>query len=55
MRIRLSLFLLALFAVAALCTTGCQTDDGIENASSRPWNSPKGWEGGFPSGMTEGR
>ena len=52
---RLTLFLFALAAAAALFTTGCQSDDGIENQASRPWNSPKGWEGGFPSGLNEGR
>ncbi len=32
---------------------GCRsTDDDI---STRPWNSPKGWENGIPSTMTEGR
>jgi hypothetical protein len=55
MRRRLNLLLLALAMTAALFTTGCQSDDGIENQASRPWNSPKGWEGGFPSGLNEGR
>lgn len=47
--------LLAAFLVAvvvALC--GCASAES-ENASTRPWNSPKGWESGLPSGMTEGR
>ena len=46
-------FLLVLF-LAALALTGCASTEP-ENASVRPWNSPKGWENGLPSGMTEGR
>ena len=34
--------------------SGCATEDS-ENASERPWNQPKSWENGLPSGMTEGR
>ncbi len=44
---------LALLAGAALLS-GCQTTDP-DNLSARPWNSPKGWENGLPSGMMEGR
>ena len=43
------LFLL-LLALAALALGGCATPDS-ENASERPWNSPKSWENGLPSGM----
>jgi len=32
---------------------GCATE--TENLSERPWNAPKTWENGLPSGMTEGR
>ena len=39
-------------ALLALC--GCATTES-ENDSVRPWNAPKGWEHGLPSGMTEGR
>jgi hypothetical protein len=46
-----ALLLLALLVFAS----GCQTDDNTENASARPWNTPKSWEGGFPTGLTEGR
>jgi hypothetical protein len=46
-----ALLLLALLVFVS----GCQTDDNTENASSRPWNTPKSWEGGFPTGLTEGR
>ncbi len=47
--------LLATFAAGLLFAAGCQTTDDPENASVRPWNAPKGWESGMPSGMTEGR
>jgi len=50
MRILLAAFLVAI--VATLC--GCASTES-ENASTRPWNSPKGWETGLPAGMTEGR
>ena len=33
--------------------SGCKTDD--DELSGRPWNSPKTWESGIPSSMTEGR
>ncbi len=45
--------LLLLAAAAGL--NGCASTDDGENASVRPWNSPKGWETGLPSNMTEGR
>ncbi len=35
--------------------TGCATSPESENLSSRPWNTPKSWESGLPSGMFEGR
>ena len=37
-----------------LLLAGCASQEP-ENASVRPWNSPKGWETGLPPGMTEGR
>jgi len=40
------LLLVALGAVL-VSVSGCQTDDP-ENVSVRPWNAPKGWEGGVP-------
>lgn len=43
-----------LLALAALALGGCATSD-TDNLSSRPWNAPKSWENGLPSGMTEGR
>lgn len=46
--------LLALLATVAFGLAGCATNEP-ENASVRPWNSPKGWEHGIPGGITEGR
>jgi hypothetical protein len=46
--------LLFLLGLALLSITGCATDEP-ENMAVRPWNSPKSWENGLPSGMTEGR
>ncbi len=45
--------LVSLLAISVL--TGCSTSDDAENLSERPWNAPKSWEGGMPSGMFEGR
>ncbi len=41
--------LLALLFVLAVWVVGCATND--ENVAERPWNSPKGWEGGIPSNL----
>jgi hypothetical protein len=46
--------LLLLLASATLGLIGCATTES-ENLSERPWNSPKSWETGLPSGMMEGR
>jgi hypothetical protein len=48
-----SLFLLLLLG-AVLGFAGCATTEP-ENYSVRPWNVPKDWENGLPSGLTEGR
>jgi hypothetical protein len=48
-----TLFFLIL-ALAGMWLSGCASTDS-ENLSERPWNSPKGWENGLPSSMTEGR
>ena len=32
--------------------SGCRTEDEL---IGRPWNTPKSWESGLPSAMTEGR
>ena len=47
-------WLLLVIALAAIGLSGCATPES-ENISERPWNSPKGWENGLPSSMTEGR
>jgi hypothetical protein len=46
--------LVLLLALAAVIVSGCASTES-ENLSERPWNSPKSWEGGLPSGLTEGR
>ena len=48
-------YLAILFLVlTAVTLVGCASTDE-ENMSARPWNSPKSWENGLPSAMTEGR
>jgi hypothetical protein len=47
-------FLLASLLVLGWVVTGCQSPES-ENLSSRPWNSPRGWEHGLPSSLNEGR
>lgn len=51
---RLQGLLLLALLLATVALTGCSTTEP-DNASARPWNAPKGWETGLPSGMTEGR
>jgi hypothetical protein len=46
---------LVLLGFALLGLGGCATNEDSENASVRPWNTPKGWENGLPSTMQEGR
>jgi len=48
------MLLLLLLGWIVLGAIGCATTES-ENASGRPWNSPRGWETGFPSSMNEGR
>ena len=48
-RVGLLAVLLALAGLAA----GCHT--GGDDLSERPWNTPKSWENGLPSALTEGR
>lgn len=45
---------LLLLALGAIVISGCASTEP-DNLSERPWNTPKGWENGLPSGMTEGR
>lgn len=49
-----SLLFLLLLVLASLGLNGCATNDP-DNLSSRPWNSPKSWETGLPTGIMEGR
>ena len=49
-----SLALLSLLLVLAGMAVGCKTTEP-DNLSSRPWNSPRGWEHGLPSSINEGR
>lgn len=37
-----------------LLQSGC-ANTSTRHASERPWNTPKSWEHGLPSGMYEGR
>lgn len=54
MKSRSASLLLLLLALIALGLSGCATSDP-DNLSQRPWNSPKSWETGLPSSLTEGR
>lgn len=46
--------LLGLVLLATLWLSGCASTE-TDNLSERPWNAPKSWENGLPSGMFEGR
>jgi hypothetical protein len=48
-------FSLLLVVLGGLFLPGCASDGASENASSRPWNQPRGWEHGLPSSINEGR
>ena len=41
------MLLLFFLGIVLASVTGCQSDDP-ENISVKPWNAPKGWEGGMP-------
>lgn len=43
-----------LLGLVLLALGGCKSAEP-ENMSSRPWNSPRGWEHGMPSMINEGR
>lgn len=51
-----ALWIASAAAVIVLLTSasGCATRDA-QNASAQPWSSPRDWEHGLPSGITEGR
>ena len=42
----------ALAGIVLALISGCRTEDEL---IGRPWNTPKSWESGLPSAMTEGR
>lgn len=42
-------------SLGLLVCGGCKTTDESENEATRPWNAPKNWETGLPSGMMERR
>ena len=43
--------LVVLLVAVLLSFTGCASSSETDNLSGRPWNAPKGWETGLPSGM----
>ena len=45
-------FLLLSFAATLASGIGCASTDA-ENVSERPWNAPKSWEHGIPTGLTQ--
>lgn len=47
-------FFLLLVLVAVVGASGCASTDD-EDISARPWNSPRNWESGMPSGFYEHR
>jgi hypothetical protein len=50
-----NLAVLLLTLLLAGLAVGCATTQDSMNASERPWNAPKNWEHGLPTGMMEGR
>lgn len=53
--LRLGRCLLAIVALATLVlVTGCGSTEP-DNQSTRPWNSPKSWEGGVPGMLYDRR
>lgn len=48
-------FLFALLLAGAMgLLSGCATDDP-DSMDTKPWDTPQGWEGPFPSNMNQGR
>jgi len=43
---------LLLLVVIGVGVSGCSTTES-DNASSKPWNSPEGWQGGSLPGMMD--
>lgn len=52
---RVNEMLTVLFILGMLGATGCSTTRDTENVSERPWNAPKNWEHGLPTGLMDGR
>jgi hypothetical protein len=48
------MLLVLVLGVISGAVTGCSTTEP-DNQSAIPWNSPKGWEHGLPSGMNQGQ
>jgi len=40
---------------ALLLATGCKNLSNEDNMSERPWNSPRSWEHGVPTGLMPNR
>ncbi len=51
-RLILTVFGLVILAALAGCAS---TGRDVDNASARPWGTPRDWEHGLPIGITEGR
>ena len=51
--VRPGCFAALLLLFVARFVSGCATND--ENLSERPWNTPRNWETGLPSGLGEER
>jgi len=46
--------LFALATLTVLLSSACKTTED-DNLTERPWNTPKSWESGIPTGMMQGR
>ena len=46
--------LFVLLVTLSLVLTACETPEP-ENASERPWNTQRGWEGALPTTINQGR
>ena len=50
LRAHARIVLFSLLGLIGLGLAGCATTND-ENVAERPWNAPKGWEGGIPSNL----
>jgi hypothetical protein len=48
------ILLLAFSALVLFAASGCATTED-DTLTERPWNAPKSWETGLPTGMMQGR